>query len=58
MTSNIPIIIITGNLDIEILGSTNKDGAAGFITKPIKEVVLLKKINEIPMPANLFDFRI
>lgn len=58
MTSNIPIIIISGNLDIDILGSTYKDGAAGFITKPIKEVVLLKKINEVLMPADLFDFRI
>lgn len=56
-TANIPIIIISGNLSIEVLGTTYKDGAAGFITKPIKEVVLLKKINEVLMPSGMFDIK-
>ncbi len=57
LTSNIPIIILSGNLNIELLGATYKDGAMGFISKPIKEVILLKKIKEVLMPADLIDFR-
>lgn len=55
LTSNIPIIIISGNLNTEILGLTFRDGAHDFITKPIKEDILYEKINSAITPNFLLD---
>lgn len=45
-TKDIPIVIISGNLDEKTLFETYKDGAAGFISKPFRRSVLIKKIEE------------
>lgn len=58
VTSNIPVIIMSGNLNVTVFGSTYRDGAAGFISKPIKEIVLLRKIREILIPESLVDHRL
>ncbi len=55
LTSNIPIIIISGNLNTEILGLTFRDGALDFISKPIKEDILYEKINSAITPNFLLD---
>ncbi len=57
-TSNIPVIILSGNLNVSVIGATYKNGAAGFISKPIKEIVLLRKIREILVPESLLDPRL
>lgn len=57
-TSNIPVIIMSGNLNVSVIGSTYKNGAAGFISKPIKEITLLRKIKEILVPDTLLDPRL
>ncbi len=51
LTTNIPIIVISGNLNKEILGQTFKEGAVGFISKPIKQETLFNKIKEVLEPS-------
>jgi two-component system phosphate regulon response regulator PhoB len=55
LTSNIPIIIISGNLNTEILGLTYRDGAMDFISKPIKETILFEKVKAAITPDFLID---
>jgi len=43
-TANIPVVIISGNLNKEVLKNTYKDGAEGFITKPFTKDVLQEKL--------------
>lgn len=50
-TKNIPIIIISGNLNKDIIRSTYLAGAAGFITKPFNQETLFAKIKEVLNPA-------
>ena len=47
ITTHIPVIIMSSNMSLEILATTYKDGAGGFISKPITEQLLLDKINEV-----------
>jgi two-component system, cell cycle response regulator len=56
MTSNIPVLIVSGNLNVENIGSTYKSGAAGFVSKPVKEIILLRKIRDILLPQVLFSY--
>jgi len=53
-TSNTPIIIMSGNLDKELLHSTYVNGANGFISKPITPNILAKKIQDCLDP-DLFE---
>lgn len=46
ITADIPVIVMSGNLNKEILGNTFKEGAAGFISKPISQDILFQKIND------------
>lgn len=49
-TSHIPVIIISSNLNKDILKSTFAYGAKGFILKPFTQETLLLKIQEILDP--------
>ena len=51
--SDIPVLILSGNLNKEIVGKTFKDGAFGFITKPFTSEILLEKIRESIKPEIL-----
>jgi len=41
--SNTPVVIISGNLNKDVLKSTYKDGATGFISKPFTKEILYQK---------------
>lgn len=45
-TKDIPIIIISGNLDEENLADTFRNGAAAFVTKPFTKNILVSKIEQ------------
>ncbi len=47
ITSKIPVIILSGNLSKEVLGNAFKNGAAGFISKPFDEEILIEKLKEV-----------
>lgn len=47
LTENIPVLILSGNLDAGIIAKTYKTGAKGFITKPFTRELLINKVNEI-----------
>lgn len=57
ITTDIPIIVISGNLNTEVLGNTFKNGAAGFLTKPITQQVLQDKVSECLGPAIFTDIK-
>jgi len=46
VTKNIPVIIISANLDKNILANAYKAGAIRFITKPFTQKILLKNLKE------------
>ena len=48
--SQIPVVIISGNLNKDVLKSTYRDGASGFISKPFTKELLLQKILEVLDP--------
>lgn len=50
-TSKIPVVIISGNLNKELIKNTYLSGAAGFITKPFNQETLFNKIKEVLDPA-------
>ncbi|MDC1067988.1 response regulator [Candidatus Kapabacteria bacterium] len=43
----VPVVIISGNLNKEVLKNTYKDGAAGFISKPFTKDILYSKIKDV-----------
>jgi CheY-like chemotaxis protein len=47
ITKDIPVVIISGNLNKDVLKNTYRDGAAGFLSKPFTKEVLLAKIVEV-----------
>lgn len=47
---DVPIVIISGNLNKEVLKTTYKDGAAGFISKPFTKDILYSKIKDVLDP--------
>ena len=51
ITQNIPVIVISGNLNTEVLGNTYKSGAAGFLSKPITQQILEEKVTDCLGPA-------
>ena len=51
ITADIPVIMLSGNLNMELLASTFKDGASGFVSKPFDEDILFEKINELIGPV-------
>jgi CheY-like chemotaxis protein len=55
ITANIPVIVMSGNLNKEILGTTFKEGAAGFISKPISQDILYQKIKDCLGPQIFKD---
>lgn len=48
--SKTPVVIISGNLNKDVLKSTYKDGATGFISKPFTKEILYQKIKEVLDP--------
>jgi PleD family two-component response regulator len=50
---DIPVLILSGNLNKEIVGKTFKDGAFGYISKPFTSDILLEKIRETIKPEIL-----
>lgn len=54
-TSNVPVIILSGNLSKDILGSAFKNGANGFISKPFTEELLLEKLKAV-FGEQIIDF--
>lgn len=57
ITSDIPVIMVSGNLNLEILASTFRDGASGFVSKPFDEEILLEKLNSCIGPATFNKIR-
>jgi len=47
LITDIPVVIISGNLNKTIIKSTFLSGAAGFLTKPLSQDTLYNKIYEI-----------
>ncbi len=54
ITKNIPVVIISGNLNKEVLRNTYIHGAKGFISKPFNQDILFSKIKEV-IDTNLFN---
>lgn len=46
VTSKVPILIMSGNLNKFILGETYKNGASAFISKPFSKELVFEKIKE------------
>jgi CheY-like chemotaxis protein len=53
-TRDIPVVIISGNLNKEVLRNTYILGAKGFISKPFNQDILYSKIKEVINPE-LFE---
>jgi len=47
LTKNIPVIIITGNSDVETVGAVLSSGAADFVAKPFTYVTVMEKLEKI-----------
>lgn len=47
---DVPVVIISGNLNKEVLKTTYKDGASGFISKPFTKDILYNKIKDVLDP--------
>lgn len=45
-----PVVIISGNLNKDVLKTTYKDGATGFISKPFSKEILFQKIKDVLDP--------
>lgn len=53
-TKSIPVVIISGNLNKELIRDAYVLGAKGFITKPFNQDILYSKIKET-LDSNLYD---
>lgn len=53
-TRHIPVVIISGNLNKEVLRNTYIHGAKGFISKPFNQDILYSKIKEV-IDSKLFE---
>lgn len=51
LTKDIPILIISSNLNHDVLGNTYKSGAAGFISKPFSQQILFEKVRDCLGPS-------
>jgi PleD family two-component response regulator len=45
-TKDIPVIIMSGNLNKEVLANTFRNGASGFISKPFTKELVFTKVKE------------
>lgn len=54
ITTDIPVVIISGNLNKNIIKSTYLSGASGFLTKPLSQDTLYNKICEI-LDDDIYD---
>lgn len=50
-TSHVPIIIVSANLNMELLNSTHKKGASGFLSKPFTREELFVQIKKVISPG-------
>ncbi len=50
ITSEIPVLILSGNLNVDIVSNTFKSGALGYIAKPFTQETLFNKIKEAINP--------
>ena len=57
LTADIPVIMLSGNLNLEILANTFKDGASGFVSKPFDEEILIEKLNDCLGPVTFNKIR-
>lgn len=61
ITSKTPIIIVSGNLNWELLNSTYREGATGFLSKPFTKDDLINNIKRVISPTALskidFNFK-
>ena len=53
-TSDIPIVIISGNFNKELLGGTYKSGACGFISKPFSQKIIYEAMKKCLKP-NVYE---
>ncbi len=51
MIADVPVLVISSNLNLEVLGHTFRDGAAGFISKPFSQQILYEKIKSCLSPT-------
>lgn len=51
ITSNIPVIIVSGSLSWELLNSTYKEGASGFLSKPFTKEDLINNVKRVMGPV-------
>jgi DNA-binding NtrC family response regulator len=60
ITSNTPVIIVSGNLNWELLNSTYREGASGFLSKPFTKDDLINNIKRVISPSalNKIDFNL
>lgn len=56
-TRDIPIIIISSNLNKKILFETHKSGAAGFISKPFTAKIIFRRIEEALPQETIISMR-
>jgi FixJ family two-component response regulator len=55
LTHNIPVLILSGSIDKNIILFTKKYGAADFITKPFSHEMFLTRILDV-LPENVINF--
>jgi twitching motility two-component system response regulator PilH len=51
MTSDIPVVIISANLNKELLSETYKSGASGFISKPFTQKIIYESLKKSLRPS-------
>jgi len=54
-TKDIPVLILSGNIDVDTIRLTKKYGAKDFISKPYKESTILEKLKVIFPHDRIFD---
>ena len=57
-TNHIPVLILSGSLDKDILTNTYREGAAKFISKPFLQKILLRRITECLDPDTLEEMNL
>lgn len=55
VTKDIPVLILSGNMEPDIIRYTKDFGAVGFISKPYKESIIIEKLKEVFPREVIFD---
>ena len=55
ITKNIPVMILSGNIDIDTIRLAKKYGATEFISKPYKEITIVEKLQKMYPKDPIFD---